>query len=94
MTISKELIAETDLSTRYLMFFLELCKSGAVVLDMNREDHSKILTMLTERVMRLNPANYPKESEAVKADIQSKFILCSLILTQLMKNSISKKEDK
>ena len=46
----KELIENTDVATRQVLWFYELCKSGVVRFSLKNEEHINILTDIINKV--------------------------------------------
>ena len=74
MTDIKELIECSDLATRQVLWFYELCKSGVVRFSLKNEEHIKILT-----------EKYKDEPELIQTEMASRHQLLYLISLQLLK---------
>ena len=79
----KELIENTDVATRQVLWFYELCKSGVVRFSLKNEEHIKILTDIINKVNDYE--KYKDEPELIQTEMASRHQLLYLISLQLLK---------
>ena len=65
----KELIENTDVATRQVLWFYELCKSGVVRFSLKNEEHIKILTDIINKVNDYDAEKYKDEPELIQTSV-------------------------
>lgn len=85
MSDIKQLIENTDVATRQVLWFYELCKSGVVRFSLKNEEHIKILTDIINKVNDYDPKKYQDEPELIQTEMASRHQLLYLISLQLLK---------
>lgn len=86
MSDIKQLIENTDVATRQVLWFYELCKSGVVRFSLKNEEHIKILTDIINKVNDYDPKKYQDEPELIQTEMASRHQLLYLISLQLLKH--------
>jgi len=81
----KELIENTDVATRQVLWFYELSKSGVVRFSLKNEEHIKILTDIINKVNDYDAEKYKDEPELIQTEMASRHQLLYLISLQLLK---------
>ena len=85
MSDIRQLIENTDVATRQVLWFYELCKSGVVRFSLKNEEHIKILTDIINKVNDYDPKKYQDEPELIQTEMASRHQLLYLISLQLLK---------
>lgn len=85
MSDIKQLIENTDVATRQVLWFYELCKSGIVRFSLKNEEHIKILTDIINKVNDYDSEKYKDEPELIQMEMASRHQLLYLISLQLLK---------
>lgn len=85
MSDIKQLIENTDVATRQVLWFYELCKAGVVRFSLKNEEHIKILTDIINKVNDYDPKKYQDEPELIQTEMASRHQLLYLISLQLLK---------
>lgn len=85
MSDIKQLIENTDVATRQVLWFYELCKSGVVRFSLKNEEHIKILTDIINKVNDYDSEKYKDEPELIQTEMASRHQLLYLISLQLLK---------
>lgn len=86
MSDIKQLIENTDVATRQVIWFYELCKSGVVRFSLKNEEHIKILTDIINKVNDYDSEKYKDEPELIQTEMASRHQLLYLISLQLLKH--------
>lgn len=86
MSDIRQLIENTDVATRQVLWFYELCKSGVVRFSLKNEEHIKILTDIINKVNDYDPKKYQDEPELIQTEMASRHQLLYLISLQLLKH--------
>lgn len=86
MSDIKQLIENTDVATRQVLWFYELCKAGVVRFSLKNEEHIKILTDIINKVNDYDPKKYQDEPELIQTEMASRHQLLYLISLQLLKH--------
>ena len=81
----KQLIENTDIATRQVLWFYELCKSGVVRFSLKNEEHIKILTDIINKENDYDSEKYKDEPELIQTEMASRHQLLYLISLQLLK---------
>ena len=81
----KELIENTDVATRQVLWFYELTKAGVVRFSLKNEEHIKILTDIINKVNDFDAEKYKDEPELIQTEMASRHQLLYLISLQLLK---------
>lgn len=86
MTDVKELIEYTDMATRQLLWFYELCKLGIVRFSLDNETHVRILADIINKVNDFDQEELKDVPEVIQNEKLSRHQLMYLISLQLLKH--------
>lgn len=85
----KNIMNETEQSTKQLLFFYELTKMGVVRFDLSNSDHAKVLERFVNVLADYNEEDYKDDPLYVQMERKNRVDLYRAIVIQVLANSIS-----